>query len=71
MTQWTLVLFICSLNSNVCLPPFEWNNKFNNQFDCMVKGYESSLEKTHNYGKEEINKNGIYIKFSCTPFETI
>ncbi len=34
-------------------------------YDCLVRGYEMSMEKTIEIGQQEVNKNGIYIKFHC------
>jgi hypothetical protein len=34
-------------------------------YDCLVRGYEMSKEKTVEIGRQEVNKNGIYIKFHC------
>ena len=31
----------------------------------MIEGYQMALEKTIEIGREDINKNRIYIKFGC------
>jgi hypothetical protein len=33
----------------------------------MVKGYEMSLDKIKEIGREDVNKHNIYIKFGCYP----
>jgi len=71
MTKWALILIVCSLENNVCIPPFEWKNQFNDSYDCMIKGYEESIKKTIEVGRDQVNNVGLYIKFSCTPIETI
>jgi len=32
----------------------------------MNAGYSESLKKAEKIGREEINKHGIYIRFTCT-----
>tara|TARA_R110000765_G_scaffold64687_1_gene125725 strand:- start:175 stop:390 length:216 start_codon:yes stop_codon:yes gene_type:complete len=71
MIKFVLVFIICSSQLNVCSPPLEWNGQFNDSYDCMVKGYNESLKKMLEFGKDKVNKQGIYIKFSCQELETI
>tara|TARA_R100000988_G_C3911241_1_gene122128 strand:+ start:512 stop:625 length:114 start_codon:yes stop_codon:yes gene_type:complete len=37
----------------------------------MVFGYEESLNKMKEIGKPEVNKYNIYVRFTCTPENTI
>jgi hypothetical protein len=37
----------------------------------MVFGYEESLNKMEEIGREDVNKHNIYIRFTCTPENTI
>ena len=69
--KWVLVLVICSLESNSCMPPFKYTVQFDDWYDCMVTGYKESLSKIQEMGREDINKHQIYIKFGCTPQTTI
>ena len=66
-----LSLIICSSVAGECMPPFDWQDTFRTQYDCLVFGYEESLNKMNEIGREEVNKYGMYIKFYCTPVETI
>ena len=66
-----LSLIICSQIQAVCMEPYEWPQRFNTSYDCMTFGYEESLNKMKEIGREEANKHGIYIRFLCTPEETI
>ena len=66
-----LSLIICSQISNTCMPPYTWPEKFNTQYDCMTFGYEESLKKMQEIGRTEVNKYNIYIRFTCTPEQTI
>lgn len=71
MTKWALILIVCSFESNTCIPPFNYPTQFNDAYDCMITGYQESINKTIQIGREDINKHNIYIKFSCNPIETI
>jgi len=66
-----LSLIICSQISNTCMPPYTWPEKFNTQYDCMTFGYEESLNKMQEIGRTEVNKYNVYIRFTCTPEQTI
>ena len=69
--KWVLVLVICSLEANSCMPPFKYPILFDDSYDCMVTGYKESLSKIKEMGREDINKHQIYIKFGCTPQSTV
>ncbi len=66
-----LSLIICSQVQQTCLEPYPWPETFNNQYDCMIFGYEESLKKMQEIGKTEVNKYNMYIRFTCTPEQTI
>ena len=66
-----LSLIICSQVHTTCMPPYQWPETFSNNYDCMMFGYAESMVKMKEIGKEEANKHGIYIRFICTPEETI
>ena len=71
MTKWVLVLVMCSLESGTCMPPFKHPVLFNDGYDCMIAGYKESIDKIVEIGREDINQHQIYIKFGCTPQNTI
>ena len=60
-----LILYICSSVSNTCLAPLKYNETFNDIYSCMLKGYQEGYKWTQRLGKEEVNKNQVYIKFRC------
>ena len=66
-----LSLIICSQVANTCMPPYPWPDTFNTTYDCMLFGYEESLKKMKEIGREEVNKHNIYIRFTCNPEESI
>ena len=66
-----LSLIICSYTANTCMPPYQWPEKFRTNYDCMMFGYEESINKMQEIGRTEVNKHGIYVRFVCTPVNTI
>ena len=60
-----LSLIICSQVAGTCMPPYQWHETFNTQYDCMVFGYEEAIEKAKEIGPKDINKYGTIIKFFC------
>ena len=66
-----LSLIICSQVAGTCLEPYPWPERFDTQYDCMIFGYEQSLKKMQELGKTEVNKYNAYIRFTCTPEQTI
>jgi len=63
--NFVLAFILCSAVERACLPPVEWPKKFNDHYDCMIAGYEESLKKLNKIGREEVNQNGLFIKFFC------
>jgi len=53
------------------MPPLAYPTMFDNKYDCLHFGYEESQKRLEDIGKLEVNKHGIYIKFVCTPTNTI
>jgi hypothetical protein len=53
------------------MPPFPWGETFRTQYDCLHFGYKESQKKLEEIGREEVNKYGMYIRFTCTPDNSI
>ena len=66
-----LSLVICSQIAGSCLEPYQWPTRFDSQYDCLMFGYEESMKKMKEIGKEDINKYNMFVKFYCTPDNTI
>ena len=66
-----LSLIICSQVHTTCMPPYPWPEKFDSSYECMMFGYEESQKKMKEIGRQDVNQHGIYIRFTCTPAETI
>ena len=60
-----LAMIMCSLYANICMDPHVLPNKYESMYDCMMGGYDESIKKMKELGKEEVNKHGIYIRFIC------
>ena len=71
MIKIVLSLIICSQVAETCLDPYTWPETFNNQYECLMFGYEESMNKMKEIGREEINKHNMFVKFYCTPEKTI
>ena len=66
-----LSLVICSQVAGTCLEPYEWPQRFDTQYDCLMSGYEQSIIKMQQIGPEEVNKYNMFIRFTCTAEKTI
>jgi len=66
-----LSLLICSQVANTCIEPYQWPDRFNTQYDCLMFGYEESKKKMIEIGRTEVNKHNIFVRFTCTPQNTI
>jgi len=71
MTKIILTLVICSYSTGTCLIPYEYPKDFNDMYECLMTGYEESIKKTEEIGKDQINQHGIYIKFGCQEKQTV
>ena len=60
-----LIMLVCSFVSGTCTSPLILNEKFDNMYDCLIRGYEESIKMTVERGREEINKQGLYTRFAC------
>ena len=60
-----LTIVMCSTLANTCLAPYTYPKVYNTYYDCLLDGYQMSLDKTKEIGKSETNKYQIYSKFGC------
>ena len=60
-----LTVFLCSLYASTCLPPHTFEDVYSDNFSCMLDGYQKSFDKMVELGAEEVNKQGLYIRFIC------
>ena len=69
--KFILSLLICSSVANECMPPYQWPETFTTKYDCLIFGYEESKNKMLEIGKSDVNKHGMFLRFICTPDNTI
>ena len=60
-----LILYLCSMTTGSCLPPYQFPTEFNNMYECLNTGYSEALKKSKEIGKKEVNENEIFIRFVC------
>ena len=53
------------------MSPYHLPDTFKTQYDCLMFGYEESIKKMEEIGREEVNKYNMYIRFTCTPDQSI
>ncbi len=63
--KFLLSMIICTSVYNQCLPPHQMPELYNSHYECMIAGYNESIKKAKEIGREEINKYGTIIKFFC------
>jgi hypothetical protein len=59
-----LTMIFCSAMHNMCQDPVSIS-QHNSWYDCMNTGYQEALDKTKQIGRQTVNKELIYIKFTC------
>ena len=69
--KFLLSLIICSSVAGDCMPPYPWPETFNSQYDCLMFGYNESINKLEELGRTDVNKYSMFIKFYCTPADTV
>ena len=69
--KFILTLIMCSYTEGLCMPGYQWPKQFDSTYDCMMFGYKESMNKMNEVGRVAVNKHQIYIKFTCSPVETI
>ena len=60
-----LIMLVCSFVSGTCTPPLVLDERFDNMYDCLMRGYVESISMTMDVGREEINERGLFTRFAC------
>ena len=63
--KFLLSMIFCTSVYNQCLEPFKMSEVYDSHYDCMKAGYEESIKKINELGREEVNKYGTLVKFFC------
>ena len=66
-----LTLYLCSTVAGTCLEGFEWPERYDDMYDCMMTGYNTSIDKMVENGRAEVNEYDMFIKFTCMEDSTI
>ena len=69
--KFLLSMIICSSVAGECMPPIAYKDLFPTQYDCLHFGYVESQKRLEAIGKHDVNKFSMFIKFTCTPTNTI
>ena len=64
-----LILYLCSYTAGSCLPGYQVSETFNDLYDCMSTGYEESMKKMEEVGREDVNEHEVFIRFACVKEE--
>jgi hypothetical protein len=60
-----LSMIVCSSIQNACMQPFVYPTSYESSYNCLLDGYLKSYDKMIEFGQEDVNKFGLYIKFDC------
>ena len=60
-----LAIIMCSYVHGECLSPHIFAKKYASHYECMIAGYEKSLNKMKELGKSTTNKDLLFFKFAC------
>ena len=67
-----LFLWVCSAVNGSCMTPALQNPQpFNSHYECVNAGYLDGLQMVHNIGREEVERNRLFVAFNCKPETTI
>jgi len=61
----TMVICAYSIQGITCIEPHTFDISYKDGYECMLDGYTKSHEKMVEFGREEVNKHKIFIKFGC------
>ena len=65
--EYILTMVMCSVinGKTTCIPPYQFEAKYPDAYECMLDGYNESYNKIVELGREDVNQYKIYIKFGC------
>ena len=63
-----LFLWVCSAINGACLTPVIMNpTPFDNHYECVQGGYIEGMQIIKAMGREEVEKNRLFVAFNCKP----
>ena len=60
-----LSILLCSYVAETCLPPYIYPVEFEDDYTCLMTGYEQSKIKLEQIGEKDVNEHRMYIAFNC------
>ena len=66
--KYVLLIILCSIKSEVCLPPLE-GGFYDTWHNCAKNGYQKSVEIINNIDPDLFNEYKYTIKFQCGELE--
>ena len=67
--KFLLTFVFCSGVAGKCLAPMEYPQKYVDLYTCLDAGYKESIVQLVGLGRENVNKEQIFIKFFCSPMQ--
>ena len=69
--KFLLVMVICSSTYSSCMPPVEYPTIYPDSYTCLLDGYEKSGSLLITMGQQDVNRDGLYIKFDCRLIDNV
>ena len=67
-----LRLWECSAIDGSCItPPIQNPQPFNSHYECVKAGYLAGSQMVQAIGRDEVEKNRIFVPFNCRPDSSI
>ena len=70
--KYFLILWVCSAIDGSCItPPTQNPQPFNSHYECVKAGYLAGSQMVQAIGRDEVEKNRIFVPFNCSPKSSI
>ncbi len=60
-----LAIIMCSYAYGECMDPYVFPQRYESHYECMIDGYQKSLDKMKELGKITTNRDQLFFKFAC------
>ena len=60
-----LAIIMCSFVHGECMDPYVFPQRYPSHYECMIDGYQKSLDKMQEIGKRTTNRDQLFFKFVC------
>ena len=69
--KYILIITLCSYVDLTCIPSGQMPGEYVDIYECFLDGYQQSIEKIEQIGRDDINKFQIFTRFRCDPINSI